>query len=206
MNIYLDVQSPAVRKPRNTRASMGFRTTGFSTCGAFTGTSGGGALRGGHPPLRRPSLSPRPVDRRHWKTHGPRGGGQVRRARADDRKRHLVGAVQPAVQSRELQHAARPPAGVPAGPRRLRPGLLRRGGPEFRLPIRIITQKAWHSLFARIMFLKPKTIDAMRSMCRSSPSSPCRTSWLRRSSTAPAPTRFIIINFREKMALIGGSA
>ena len=29
--------------------------------------------------------------------------------------------------------------------------------PEYRLPIRIITESAWHSLFARNMFIKPKT-------------------------------------------------
>ncbi|MBM3745552.1 MAG: phosphoenolpyruvate carboxykinase (ATP), partial [Acidobacteria bacterium] len=31
--------------------------------------------------------------------------------------------------------------------------------PEYRMPIRIITEKAWHSLFARTMFLKPRTQD-----------------------------------------------
>src|ERR1019366_5792725 len=34
--------------------------------------------------------------------------------------------------------------------------------PEYSLPIRIITQKAWHSLFARTMFLKVRGQDALR--------------------------------------------
>ncbi|NWG14610.1 MAG: phosphoenolpyruvate carboxykinase (ATP) [Acidobacteria bacterium] len=78
--------------------------------------------------------------------------------------------------------------------------------PEYRLPIRIIAQKAWHSLFARIMFLKPKTIDAMKKhvpeftviVVPNFLASPLIDST--RTET------FIIINFREKMALIGGSA
>src|SRR5688500_7796093 len=29
--------------------------------------------------------------------------------------------------------------------------------PEYRLPIRVITQRAWHSLFARQLFIRPTT-------------------------------------------------
>jgi len=78
--------------------------------------------------------------------------------------------------------------------------------PEYRLPIRIITQKAWHSLFARIMFLKPKTIDAMK---RHVPEFTIVAVPNFLASPLIDSTRtdtFIIINFREKMALIGGSA
>ena len=31
--------------------------------------------------------------------------------------------------------------------------------PEHRLAVRIVTQKAWHSLFARTMFLKIRTLE-----------------------------------------------
>jgi phosphoenolpyruvate carboxykinase (ATP) len=31
--------------------------------------------------------------------------------------------------------------------------------PDYRMPVRIITEHAWHSLFARTMFIKPETID-----------------------------------------------
>ena len=52
--------------------------------------------------------------------------------------------------------------------------------PEYSLPIRIITQKAWHSLFARAMFLKIRNQDALKKHSPSSPSSPCPASLLRR--------------------------
>src|SRR5512135_1696824 len=78
--------------------------------------------------------------------------------------------------------------------------------PEYRLPVRIVTQKAWHSLFARIMFIKPKTIDAMK---RHVPEFTIIAVPNFLASPLIDGTRtdtFIIINFREKMALIGGSA
>ncbi len=78
--------------------------------------------------------------------------------------------------------------------------------PEYRLPIRIVTQKAWHSLFARIMFIKPKTIDAMK---RHVPEFTIVAVPNFLASPLIDGTRtdtFIIINFREKMALIGGSS
>ncbi len=34
--------------------------------------------------------------------------------------------------------------------------------PDYRLPIRIITELAWHSLFARNMFLPPQTAEEYR--------------------------------------------
>lgn len=34
--------------------------------------------------------------------------------------------------------------------------------PEFRLPVRIITEQAWHSMFARNMFIAPETNDEYR--------------------------------------------
>jgi phosphoenolpyruvate carboxykinase (ATP) len=35
--------------------------------------------------------------------------------------------------------------------------------PDHRLPVRVITEQAWHSLFVRTMLLKPATIDAYRN-------------------------------------------
>jgi phosphoenolpyruvate carboxykinase (ATP) len=78
--------------------------------------------------------------------------------------------------------------------------------PDRRLPIRIITEKAWHSLFARIMFLKPPTIDAMK---RHVPDFTVIAVPAFLASPLIDSTRtetFIIINFREKLALIGGSS
>ena len=33
-------------------------------------------------------------------------------------------------------------------------GLLRRRRPRYRLPVRVVTVRAWHSLFARNMFIQ----------------------------------------------------
>src|SRR4030065_2041434 len=34
--------------------------------------------------------------------------------------------------------------------------------PDYRMPIRIITEKAWHGLFARTMFMKLTSVEAMK--------------------------------------------
>lgn len=78
--------------------------------------------------------------------------------------------------------------------------------PEFRLPIRIITEYAWHSLFARNMFLKPVSQDAMK---RHVPEFTviCAPSF--HASPLIDGTRtetFIVLNFRERMAIIGGTS
>ncbi len=78
--------------------------------------------------------------------------------------------------------------------------------PEHRLPIRIITQKAWHSLFARNMFIRPASLDAYK---RHVPEFTVIAVPAFLASPMIDTTRtetFIIINFREKLALIGGSA
>ncbi len=78
--------------------------------------------------------------------------------------------------------------------------------PEHRLPVRIVTQKAWHSLFARNMFLRPANLDGYR---RHVPDFTVVVVPAFLASPLIDSTRtetFIIINFREKLALIGGSA
>ncbi len=77
---------------------------------------------------------------------------------------------------------------------------------EHRMPIRVITEKARHSLFARTMFTRLRTAEEMKHhvpdftvICAPGfNASPIIDST--RSET------FIIINFRERMAIIGGSA
>jgi len=78
--------------------------------------------------------------------------------------------------------------------------------PDHQLPIRIITEKAWHSLFARTMFAKPRNLDAYRKhvpeftvICTPDfHASPLIDST--RTQT------FIIVNFAARLAIIGGSA
>ncbi len=78
--------------------------------------------------------------------------------------------------------------------------------PEHSLPIRIITQKAWHSLFARTMFLKIRSQDALQ---RHVPEFTVIAVPSFQASPMVDNTRtetFIIINFRERLAIIGGSS
>ena len=78
--------------------------------------------------------------------------------------------------------------------------------PEYSLPIRIITQKAWHSLFARIMFLKVRGEDALRHHM---PEFTVIAAPSFQASPMVDGTRtetFIIINFRERLAIIGGTS
>ncbi len=78
--------------------------------------------------------------------------------------------------------------------------------PEYRMPIRIITEKAWHSLFARTMFMKLKSIDAMKKHVPDF-TIICAPGFL--ASPIIDTTRsetFIIINFADRLAIIGGSS
>jgi len=78
--------------------------------------------------------------------------------------------------------------------------------PDHRMPIRIITEKAWHSLFARTMFLKIRNADALK---RHVPEFTviCAPGFLASPIVDGTRTEtFIIIDFAERIAIIGGSA
>lgn len=78
--------------------------------------------------------------------------------------------------------------------------------PDHSLPVRIITQKAWHSLFARTMFPKVRGEDAIR---RHIPEFTVIAAPGFQASPMVDATRtetFIIINFRERLAIIGGTS
>ena len=77
---------------------------------------------------------------------------------------------------------------------------------EYRMPVRIITEFAWHGLFARNMFILPESADEYRQHI------PEFTVLALPSFNAFPPiddTRsatFIIVNFEQRLAVIGGSA
>ncbi len=74
------------------------------------------------------------------------------------------------------------------------------------LPIRIITQKAWHSLFARNMFIRPSNlgrklgVDEPRFTVLHAPHFHAQPTLDETNSEA-----FVIINFARKIVLIGGT-
>ncbi len=77
--------------------------------------------------------------------------------------------------------------------------------PNYRIPVRIITENAWHSLFARNMFIKPATNEEYR---RHVPeftviSVPSFKAFPQIDST-PTNT-FIVINFEQRICIIGNT-
>ncbi|NUQ39060.1 MAG: phosphoenolpyruvate carboxykinase (ATP) [Caldilineales bacterium] len=78
--------------------------------------------------------------------------------------------------------------------------------PEYRLPIRVITETAWHNLFARNMFIRE--LERERLM-RHIPEftvihAPSFTATPAEDGTHSQA--FVILNFAERMVLIGGTA
>ncbi|HEY3441391.1 MAG TPA: phosphoenolpyruvate carboxykinase (ATP) [Paludibaculum sp.] len=77
--------------------------------------------------------------------------------------------------------------------------------PEYRLPVRVITETAWHSLFARTMFLKPATLDDYRKHV---PEFTVIAAPGFNASPLIDSTRtetFIILHMAERLAIIGGT-
>ncbi len=77
--------------------------------------------------------------------------------------------------------------------------------PDHRMPIRIITEKAWHSLFARNMFVK---IRATEEAKRHIPEFTVIAVPSFHASPVIDGTRtetFIVANFAERLAIIGGT-
>lgn len=78
--------------------------------------------------------------------------------------------------------------------------------PEHRIAVRVITEKAWHSLFARNLFFKPATLEAYKKFVPDF-TIICAPSF--QASPLVDGTRtetFIIVNFGARLALIGGTA
>ncbi|HQR44735.1 MAG TPA: phosphoenolpyruvate carboxykinase (ATP) [Thermoanaerobaculia bacterium] len=77
--------------------------------------------------------------------------------------------------------------------------------PDYRLPVRIVTEQAWHSLFARNMFLKPKTNEEYR---RHVPEFTvlCVPDFKAFPPVDQTPAEtFIVLNFARRICLIGNT-
>ncbi|MEP7355966.1 MAG: phosphoenolpyruvate carboxykinase (ATP), partial [Anaerolineales bacterium] len=78
--------------------------------------------------------------------------------------------------------------------------------PDYGLPIRIVSELAWHSLFARNMFLRPATREAER---RHVPEFTviCAPGFKGMPQIdATASQTFIVLNFEQRLCLIGNTA
>jgi phosphoenolpyruvate carboxykinase (ATP) len=76
---------------------------------------------------------------------------------------------------------------------------------DYRLPVRIITETAWHSLFARNMFIKPATMEEYRRFAPEFTviSAPGFKAFPQIDQT-PTET-FIVLNFAQKLCIIGNT-
>jgi phosphoenolpyruvate carboxykinase (ATP) len=78
--------------------------------------------------------------------------------------------------------------------------------PEFRMPVRIVTELAWHSLFARNMFLMPQTNEEYRRHIPEFTVIAAPSFKGIPSIDATATDTFIALNFAEQLCIIGNTA
>ena len=78
--------------------------------------------------------------------------------------------------------------------------------PNYRLPIRIITEFAWHSHFARNMFIRPEALEEYRWHVPQF-TVICAPSFKAFPSFDGTPSQtFIILNFSQRLCIIGNTA
>ena len=78
--------------------------------------------------------------------------------------------------------------------------------PEYQLPIRVVTEYAWHSLFARNMFILPRTREEYRQLVPKF-TVLCAPSFQGLPQIDGTSTNtFIVLNFAQQLAIIGNTA
>ncbi len=77
--------------------------------------------------------------------------------------------------------------------------------PNYRLPVRVITEYAWHSLFARNMLIQPETNDEMRRFIPEFTIIDCPSFKGLPQIDGTNSETFILMNFDQKLCLIGNS-
>ena len=75
--------------------------------------------------------------------------------------------------------------------------------PEYRLPVRVVTEKAWHNLFAHQLFLETRPIGARAARARVH--GPPRAGPRRRSRRRHGSNAFVLGSFGGGLILIGGT-
>jgi len=78
--------------------------------------------------------------------------------------------------------------------------------PEYRMPVRMITELAWHSLFARNMFILPKNREEYRQHVPDFTVIGVPSFKAFGSIDGTRSDTFIILNLEQRLAIIGGSA
>jgi phosphoenolpyruvate carboxykinase (ATP) len=78
--------------------------------------------------------------------------------------------------------------------------------PEYQMPIRIITDQAWQSLFARNMFIKLRSRDEMRKHVPEFTLIACPSFKCDPSVDGTRTETAMIINFAQRLAIVAGSS
>jgi phosphoenolpyruvate carboxykinase (ATP) len=77
--------------------------------------------------------------------------------------------------------------------------------PEYRMPVRIVTELAWHSLFARNMFIRPETADEFRNLVPGFTVVCCPGFQAAPDIDGTKTSTFIVLNFAKKLCIIGNT-
>ena len=77
--------------------------------------------------------------------------------------------------------------------------------PNYQMPIRVITEYAWHSLFARNMFLKIDDLDKLKRFTPDFTIIAVPTFQAMPSIDGTLSPTFILLNFEQRLVIIGGS-
>jgi phosphoenolpyruvate carboxykinase (ATP) len=78
--------------------------------------------------------------------------------------------------------------------------------PDYKMPVRIVTEQAWHSLFARNMFIIPKTNDEYRRHVPDFTVICCPGFKGIQQIDGTASNTFIALNFDQRLCIIGNTA
>ncbi|OGQ84194.1 MAG: phosphoenolpyruvate carboxykinase (ATP) [Deltaproteobacteria bacterium RIFOXYA12_FULL_58_15] len=83
--------------------------------------------------------------------------------------------------------------------------MLAGADPEYQMPIRVVTELAWQSLFARCMFIPHKNLDALKKHVPEFTLIAVPSFRADPRLDGTNSETFIIINFADRLALIGGT-
>ena len=77
--------------------------------------------------------------------------------------------------------------------------------PAYRLSVRVITESAWHCLFARNMFIRPST-DQLKDFAPDFTILQAPTCLADPAKHGTRSETFILVNFKKRMVIIGGTS
>ena len=153
---------------------FGIETLGLKNLGIVHWNSRCRALRGGDPP-RRGAVADGGALVVRTGQHTGRSPNDKFVVEAVEQGRIDWGKVNQPIAPERFARSA-PHAGLRPGPRAVRPRRCAGADPAHRLRVRVVTEIAWHNLFARNMFIAADGPTSCAGFSPTSPSSTCRAS------------------------------